>query len=344
MKRSLLVLLLAGLVFAPAAFGKGPHAFLTTPRENVAPGLPWEVTVELNEFRHPPVPAMIGRRGGRTVGAEVEKTPASMPGAAGFRLTMVFPREGRWKLVMFAGKRRFVFPAVHVGGAGMPQNYVAFPIGSAAARAGAGGVWTTDEAPAWPRSRAADRGERVVHRRVHLGHRGEVDDAEHPSHEPAIGKHDAQPQLALGGLLGQLEQQTHADAVDVGRLRQVDHQAEVLVADRSEQALAELAGLDDVHLAGECHDTHGVVVVNVRLGAAVHAASSTPIRRVSSTVVPSPVRTTSTSSVSPSISSNPRPRCVPRGARQLPKSLISTLTVSSSHAVACSSTTPGARP
>ena len=148
MKRSLLVLLLAGLVFAPAAFAKGPHAFLTTPRENVAPGLPWEVTVELNEFRHPPVPAMIGRRGGRTVGAEVEKTPASMPGAAGFRLTMVFPREGRWKLVMFAGKRRFVFPAVHVGGAGMPQNYVAFPIGSEAARAGAGGVWTTDEAPA----------------------------------------------------------------------------------------------------------------------------------------------------------------------------------------------------
>src|SRR5215217_108764 len=42
----------------------------------------------------------------------------------------------------------FVFPAVHVGGAGMPQNYVAFPIGSEAARAGAGGVWTTDEAPA----------------------------------------------------------------------------------------------------------------------------------------------------------------------------------------------------
>lgn len=150
MKRSLLVLLLGSLIFAPAAFAKGPHAILTTPRETVVPGLPWKVTVELNEFRRPPVPAMIGRRGGRTVGAEVEKTPASMPGAAGFRFTMVFPREGRWKLVMFAGKRRFVFPAVHVGGAGMPQNYVAFPIGSEAARAGAGGVWTTDEAPVAP--------------------------------------------------------------------------------------------------------------------------------------------------------------------------------------------------
>ena len=148
MKRSLLVFLLAGLVFAPASFAKGPHAILTTPRETVEAGKPWQVTVELNEFRHPPVPAMIGRRGGRTVGAELKKTPASMPGAAGFKFTMVFPQEGRWKLTMFAGKRRFVFPAVRVGGAGMPQNYVAFPVGSEAARAGANGVWTTDEAPA----------------------------------------------------------------------------------------------------------------------------------------------------------------------------------------------------
>lgn len=148
MKRALLMLLLAGLVFAPAAFAKGPHAILTTPPENVVPGLPWEVTVELNEFRHPPVPAMIGRRGGRTVGAEVETTPASMPGAAGFRFTMVFPREGRWKLVMFAGKRRFVFPAVHVGGAKLPQDYVAFPIGSHTE--GVGGNFSPNQIPAQP--------------------------------------------------------------------------------------------------------------------------------------------------------------------------------------------------
>ena len=148
MKRILLVLLTAGLVLAPAAAAKGPHAILTTPRETIEPGKPWQVTVELNEFRHPATPSMIGRRGARTVGARVEKTPASMTGAAGFRFTMTFPREGRWQLRMFAGKRRFVFPAVRVGGAEMPQDYVAFPIGSEAAREGANGVYTTDEAPA----------------------------------------------------------------------------------------------------------------------------------------------------------------------------------------------------
>ena len=115
MKRSVLVLLVAGLVFAPATVAKGPHAVLTTPRETVEPGKPWQFTVELNEFRHPPMPAMIGRRGDRTVGAEVERIPAAIDGAAGFRFTMVFPHEGRWKLRLFAGKRRFAFPAVRVG-------------------------------------------------------------------------------------------------------------------------------------------------------------------------------------------------------------------------------------
>jgi hypothetical protein len=130
MKRLLLALLLAGLALAPGASAKGPHAVLTTPRETLEPGKPWQFTVELNEFRHPPVPAMIGKRGDRTVGAEVEPTPAAIDGAAGFRFTMIFPREGRWKLRLFAGKRRFGFPAVQVGGARMPQDYVAFPIGS----------------------------------------------------------------------------------------------------------------------------------------------------------------------------------------------------------------------
>lgn len=148
MKRALLVFLFGALVVVPAASAKGPHAVLTTPRETVEAGRPWEVTVELNEFRRAPVPALIGRRGSQTVGAEVERTPASMDGATGFKFTMVFPRDGRWKLRMFAGKRRFSFPAVAVGGAAMPQNYVAFPVGSEAARAGGNQVWTTDEAPA----------------------------------------------------------------------------------------------------------------------------------------------------------------------------------------------------
>ena len=150
MKRALFVLLLAGLVFAPAAVAKGPHAILTTPRETVEAGKPWVVTVELNEFRHPPMPAMIARDRSRTIGAEVKKVPASMDGAAGFKFTMVFPHEGPWKLQLFAGKRRFAFPAIQVGGAAMPQDYVAFPLGSEAAREGAGGVYITDEAPVAP--------------------------------------------------------------------------------------------------------------------------------------------------------------------------------------------------
>jgi hypothetical protein len=148
MKRILLIALAAGLVLAPAASAKGPHAVLTAPRETVEPGKPWEITIELNEFRHPPHPAVIGRHGGRTVGAKIEKVPSSIDGAAAFRVTMIFPREGRWALRMFAGTRRFRFPAVAVGGARMPQDYVTFPVGSEAARQGAGGVWTTDEAPA----------------------------------------------------------------------------------------------------------------------------------------------------------------------------------------------------
>jgi hypothetical protein len=148
MRRILLIILAAGLVLAPAAAAKGPHAVLTTPRETVEPGKPWEITIELNEFRQPPHPTMIARRGGRTVGARVERAPSSITGAAAFRITMIFPSAGRWELRMFAGKRRFRFPAVAVGGSRLPQDYVAFPVGSEAARQGAGGVWTTDDAPA----------------------------------------------------------------------------------------------------------------------------------------------------------------------------------------------------
>jgi hypothetical protein len=145
MKRTMLVFLVGALACAPAAAAKGPHAILTTPPETVEPGKPWQFTVELNEFRRPPVPAMIGRRGGRTVGAEVEKTPASMDGAAGFRFTMVFPRAGSWKLRLFAGKRRFAFPAVQVGGPVEAQEYVAFPIGSG--MEGTGGDFSPNQVP-----------------------------------------------------------------------------------------------------------------------------------------------------------------------------------------------------
>jgi hypothetical protein len=124
------VFLAVALVFAPGAAAKGPHAILTTPAGIVQPGKPWEFTVELNEFRHPPKPAMVARRGSHTVGARVKRTPASIPGAAGFRMTLTLPSEGRWRLRMRAGNRRFAFPAVHVGGTRAPVDYVAFPVGS----------------------------------------------------------------------------------------------------------------------------------------------------------------------------------------------------------------------
>ena len=160
MKRSLTALLLAGLALAPVASAKGPHAILTTPPEVIQAGEPWEFTIELNEFRDPPVPAMIARRGGRTVGARVRKVPASMSGAAGFKFTMVFPSQGRWKLRMFAGKRRFSFASVDVGGATAPPDYVAFPLGSEAAEQDAGGVYITDDAPAAPAVAASAPAER----------------------------------------------------------------------------------------------------------------------------------------------------------------------------------------
>jgi hypothetical protein len=145
MRRVVLFSLAAALVLAPAAAAKGPHVVLTTPRETVEPGKPWEITVELNEFRHPPRPAMIGRRGTRTVGAQVDSVSSSIDGARAFKISMVFPSQGRWRLRLFAGNRRFGFPAVHVGGARMPQDYVSFPTRSGTP---SGEAFTTDEAPA----------------------------------------------------------------------------------------------------------------------------------------------------------------------------------------------------
>ena len=48
MTRKLLVLLVAGLVLAPAASAKGPHAVLTSGPEAVEAARPWEATIEFN--------------------------------------------------------------------------------------------------------------------------------------------------------------------------------------------------------------------------------------------------------------------------------------------------------
>ena len=142
MTRKLVVLLAVGLVFAPAAEAKGPHAVITSGPEPLAPGKPWVATLELNEFPRPPHPLVIATRGDRRVTARVRAVTASIAGAAGFKLRMVFPAEGRWRLAVVADWRRFAFPALAVGSGAPPHDYVAFPVGSEAARQGAGGVWT----------------------------------------------------------------------------------------------------------------------------------------------------------------------------------------------------------
>jgi hypothetical protein len=142
MARRLAILLAVGLVLAPTAEAKGPHAVLTSGPEAVRPGEAWIATLELNEFSRPPQPVVVASRGDRHVTARLRPVPASTPGAVGFKLRIVFPSEGRWRLAVVAAKRRFSFPAVAVGGGAAPQDYVAFPKGSDAARQGAGGVWS----------------------------------------------------------------------------------------------------------------------------------------------------------------------------------------------------------
>jgi hypothetical protein len=141
MTRKLVVLLVVGLVCAPSASAKGPHAVLTSGPQAIEAGRAWEATVEFNEFPRQPHPLVVATQGERRVTGQLRRVPASMVGADGFELRMVFPTEGRWRLAVVAEQRRFAFPALRVGSGQAPQDYVAFPEGSAAARQGAGGVW-----------------------------------------------------------------------------------------------------------------------------------------------------------------------------------------------------------
>lgn len=145
MKRMLVVPLLAGLVLTPAAMAKGPHAILTSGPEGIEVGRPWESTIELNELRGTPRPSLVAIRRDGHVDAELRRVPASMRGALGFKATMIFPAEGRWRLLLIAGKRRFRFPAVDVGSGRAPQDYVSFAVGSYAARVDGSGVYMGPE-------------------------------------------------------------------------------------------------------------------------------------------------------------------------------------------------------
>ena len=152
MTRKLIPLLAVGLVLAPVAEAKGPHAVITSGPDAVEAGKPWVATLALNEFRRTPHPVVLASRAGRHVKARLRPAPASMPGAAAFRVRMVFPSDGRWRLAVTAANRHFGFPAIAVGGSDSPQDWVAFPAGSQAARQGAGGVWNTG-----PESEASGR-------------------------------------------------------------------------------------------------------------------------------------------------------------------------------------------
>jgi hypothetical protein len=144
MARILVVLPVVFLILAPAAAAKGPHVIMTTGPEAVEPGKPWEATLEFNEFRHVQRPVMTAIRGDLRLTARMTSVPASMDGAVGFKTRIVFPTAGRWRLTMISGKRRFAFAAIRVGSGVVPQDYVAFPRGSYAARRSAGGVYLSD--------------------------------------------------------------------------------------------------------------------------------------------------------------------------------------------------------
>jgi MYXO-CTERM domain-containing protein len=149
MRRSLFALLLAGLALAPAAAAKGPHAVLSPGTEPIEPGRAWVGSVTFVEFGSGQArssrPAVVARSGDRRVSAPLRRAGAGQFGHE-YTVRLVFPRAGRWSITVVDGTRaarRFVFPALAVGGpdARPTSDFVAFPKGSRAERAGAGGTY-----------------------------------------------------------------------------------------------------------------------------------------------------------------------------------------------------------
>jgi hypothetical protein len=147
MKRILVVLLFAGLALAPDASAKGPHAVLSSDAAAVASGKPWNVTIEMMETKARGRPTLLARRQDRLV-ARRGKLVGSDGVAARYRMRVVLPSDGRWRLTLVDGKRHFRFPSVAVGSGERPLDYVAFPLGSRAHRQGAGGPWIEPDVPA----------------------------------------------------------------------------------------------------------------------------------------------------------------------------------------------------
>jgi MYXO-CTERM domain-containing protein len=156
MRRALVVLVLAGLALAPTAVAKGPHAILSPGTERIEPGKAWVASVTFVEFgaRHARTarPSLVATHGDTRVSA-----PLTIAYAGGFgqeyRGRLVFPFEGRWWITVLDGSkadREFVFEKLRVGGpnARPTGDFVAFPEGSMAERAGAGGTYSAPTEPA----------------------------------------------------------------------------------------------------------------------------------------------------------------------------------------------------
>jgi MYXO-CTERM domain-containing protein len=156
MRRALAVLVLAGLVVAPSAAAKGPHAILSPGTEPIVPGRAWVGSVTFVEFgpghARRARPAVVARKGDARVSAPLQSAGAGQFGQE-YRLRLTLPRAGRWRITVVDGTRadrRFAFPPVAVGGpnARPTSDFVAFPEGSRAERAGAGGTYGAPTEPA----------------------------------------------------------------------------------------------------------------------------------------------------------------------------------------------------
>lgn len=155
MRRSLVVVLLAGLCLAPAAAAKGPHAVLSPGTDPIEPGRAWVGSVTFVEFgsgfARSARPAVVARNGDARVSAPLRRAGAGQFGQE-YRVRLVLPEGGRWRITVTDGTRadrRFVFPALVGGPNARPtSDFVAFPKGSRAERAGAGGTYAAPSEPA----------------------------------------------------------------------------------------------------------------------------------------------------------------------------------------------------
>ena len=140
----LAIALAAGLLLAPSALAKGPHAILSSGPEAVKAGKTWHATLELMETSGAARPVLLARHEDRIVAVR-GRTVESDGILTRYELDVVLPVDGRWRVAVVDRKRRFEFPAVAVGGDLAPRDYVAFPKGSMAERQGGGGPYDAPE-------------------------------------------------------------------------------------------------------------------------------------------------------------------------------------------------------